>query len=153
MTDFSIEIFGEKQVSRRLMNVAHDVDDMRPGFDDVHDIFLRIQRQQFRGQGRFSGKWAPLAPSTIAAKASAGLDLRILHATERLRKSLTNKTSADHIYETTKTKMTLGSKVPHGKFHQSGTSRMPQRRPVQFTDAHKREMVKALQRRIMGARR
>lgn len=148
-----ISIFGEKLVSRTLTRFAENADDMRPAFDKIHKFFLKtIETTQFNSQGAFSGGWAPLAPSTLAGKRRAGLDPRILHATLRLRKSLTNSTSSDHVYKVTADGMELGSKVPYGRYHQSGTVNMPQRRPVQFTAEHKREMVKMLQQHLMDSR-
>src|SRR5205807_5567870 len=85
----------------------------------------------FRSQGG-SDRWAPLAASTVAYKARHGLDPRILHATLRLRKSLTTFDGEDHIFEITEDEMMVGSRTPYGIFHQSRRprTRLPRRPPV-----------------------
>lgn len=119
---------------------------MRPAFDVIHDQFLAIERRQFSTQGRFSGGWRPLKSSTIIGKERAGLDPRILHATLRLRRSLTQRQDADHVYETTSDSMRITTRVPYAAFHQRGTRRMAQRRPVELTETHRRQWVQTLQR-------
>lgn len=146
-----LETFGEKQFSREILRVGANAKDMRPAFDEVHDLFLKVEDQQFSSQGgAYSGGWRPLAPSTRSRKARLNLDPRILHATLRLRKSLTNKTHVDHVYRASADEMFIGSRVPYGKFHQKGAGNLPRRRPVEFNDAIRRDILKILQRHLMG---
>jgi phage gpG-like protein len=145
----SFEIFGDVQVERELLNIKRRADGMRPAFEKLHQSFVGIERRQFDSQGRSgSGGWAPLKPATIAAKQRRGHDARILRATERLRKSLTNKTSADHVKEISLDGFFFGTRVPHARFHQTGTTKMPQRRPVELTERERRAWVRVLQRHI-----
>lgn len=146
-----LDTFGEKQFSRELLRVGQNAGDMRPAFDQVHELMLDVEERQFSTQGRaFSGGWKPLAPRTLSYKARRGLDMRILHATLRLRKSLTQRSHADHVYRATSDEMFVGSRVPYGPFHQSGTKTMPQRRPFQFDGAVRSDIVKILQRHLLG---
>lgn len=145
-----LDTFGEKQFSRELLRVARNAGDMRPAFDQVHDLVLETEERQFSGQGAFSGGWRPLAAATLAYKARKGLDMRILHATLRLRKSLTQRGHEDHVYKATGDEMFVGSRVPYGVHHQFGTKNMPQRRPVQFTPSTRSDIVKILQRHLLG---
>lgn len=150
----TLEVFGEVQLSRELLRVADNVDDMTPAFDEIHDMLLDASQQQFSSEGgRFSGGWRPLAPSTVAAKARGGFDPRILHRTLRLRNSLTQAGHADHIYTTTPDEMFTGSSVPYGPPHQSGGSgdNPPQRRPFELDGPIRRDIMKVLQRRVMGS--
>ena len=145
-----LETFGEKQFSREILRVGRNARDMRPAFDDVHDLIRTVQQKQFSSQGSaYSGGWAPLAPSTRAYKAGANLDPRILHATLRLRKSLTTKGDRDHVFRSSADEMFVGSKVPYGVYHQYGTDRMPRRRPFQFDDKVRNDIVKILQRHLV----
>lgn len=147
-----LETFGEKQFSREILRIGKNAEDMTPAFDQVHELFLDVQTKQFSTQGgAYSGGWKPLAPSTKARKARLRLDPRILHATLRLRRSLTEAGHPDHVYRTTKDSMFVGSSVPYGAVHQKPkSSPLPRRRPVQFSDAVRVEILKILQRHIMG---
>src|SRR4051794_22533096 len=104
----TIEAFGEVELQRTLVRIEKCVEDPRPAFNTIHDQFLILEEEQFEGQGKFSGGWAPLADSTVAAKAMLGLDPRILFATEDLFKSLTDKSSEDHVYRATTSQMFTG---------------------------------------------
>jgi phage gpG-like protein len=127
--------------------------DMRPAFRKIHESFIGVEKYQFSSQGALSGGWAPLAASTVDFKAKHGLDPRILHATHRLRDSLTTFEGEDHIYETSHDEMKVGSEVPYGIFHQSTAprTRLPRRPPVQIRETTKRRWIKYLQMYLMGA--
>lgn len=150
-----LEVFGEKQLSRELLRVGANASDMRPAFDDVHALFLKVEEKQFSTQGAaYSGGWKPLAPATVKHKLRHSLDPRILHATLRLRKSLTNKTHVDHVFRSSADEMFVGSRVPYGAVHQKPvTSPLPRRRPVEFSNDVRREIMKLLQRHVMGSQR
>lgn len=145
-----IEIFGEKQVARDLIRLGEHVDNPLPLWQELMRNISTIERQQFDSQGQFSGGWAKLAESTIAAKAAAGLDPRILHATLLLEKSLTSPGLAPSaIREVTPEGFRFGTSVPYAKYHQTGTRRMPRRRVLEFTPGTRRDIVKRIQRFVI----
>lgn len=146
-----LETFGEKQFSREILRVGANAGDMRPAFDQVHDLVLEVEEKQFTSQGgAYSGGWKPLAPSTKKYKAARNLDPRILHATLRLRKSLTNKTHVDHVFRSSADEMFVGSRVPYGPYHQHGNPpHLPRRRPFQFDNGVRESIVKILQRHLV----
>lgn len=145
-----LEAFGDVQFSREILRVGANARNMRPAFDEIHDIVRGAEKQQFSTQGAaFSGGWKPLAPSTVAEKAAKGLDRRILHRTLRLRTSLTTKHGRDHVYRATADEMFVGTRVSYARWHQLGTERMPQRRPFELNDAVRREIVRVLQRHLV----
>lgn len=143
----SISAFGETEMSRELLRWSFAAYDMRPAFDRIHDSFTRREIYQFSTQGGLSGGWAPLAASTVAYKARAGLDPRILVATGKLKNSLTRKGNENHVYTVTPDSMFIGSSVEYGKFHQSRAERhkLPRRPVVVLDDATRRNWVKILQ--------
>lgn len=145
-----LEAFGDTQFARQILRVGDRAANMRPAFDDVRDLLLGVETKQFSSQGRaYSGGWKPLAPATKRYKARRGLDPRILHATLRLRKSWTTKGHPDNVYRATADEMFFGSRTPYARYHQLGTSRMPQRRPFQLDDGVRRRIVKTLQAHLV----
>lgn len=147
-----LETFGEKQFSREILRVGENAGDMRPAFDQVHELILDVETRQFSTQGAaYSGGWKPLAASTRARKRRLNLDPRILHATLRLRKSLTMKTHVDHVYRATADSMFVGTRVKYAGVHQKPiTSPIPRRRPIEFSDAVRKDILKILQRHLLG---
>ncbi len=146
-----LEAFGEQQFSREILRVGRNAGDMRPAFNNVHDLLLDVEQAQFSTEGAaYSGGWRPLAASTVAYKARNNLDPRILHATLRLRNSLTQRSHPDHVYDVSSDDMFVGSRVEYGQFHQRGNPNMPRRRPFQLDNAVRSEIVKILQRHLLG---
>jgi phage gpG-like protein len=144
------EVFGEKQVSRELLRFSQRAIDAAPAFELIADDMRDINEAQFESEGaRGSGGWAPLAASTVAYKAMEGLDPRILHATLALRNSLTQKDDSNAQWLIDPLGIFFRSDVEYGAFHQSGTSKMPQRRPVEFTEVDRQHFVTQLQRYIV----
>jgi phage gpG-like protein len=149
-----LEVFGETQFSREILRVGDNAADMRPAFDDIHTYLLQKEKEQFSYQGRYSGGWKPLAASTVRYKAARNLDPRILHATLRLRDSLTEKGHPDHVFRSSADEMFFGSKVPYGIYHQKkkkAGARMPQRRPVELSDVLRKNILKMLQSHLVGS--
>lgn len=147
MVTIGIEVFGDKQTARQLLRFSERPGNMRPVFWTIADEFREIEKRQFASQGISGSRgWRRLKPATSAAKAKAGLDPRILHATLRLRKSLTQK-NRDHIRAFRKDEMFVGSKVPYGVHHQFGAPKanLPRRRPVDIREAERKDIVRRIQ--------
>jgi phage gpG-like protein len=150
----SIEVFGQKTVERELLRFSHAAADMRPAGERFMEYMRSVERSQFDSEGRTgSGGWAPLKPRTVASKAARGLDPRILRATDHLRKSLTNKTSPDHIEQINADTWFFATRDPKAKFHQTGTRKMPRRPPVELSERNRRAIVKIVQRHIVESGR
>lgn len=146
---FEFTAFGEKLVSREILRWGEHVADPVPVWESMFHDIARLETEQFDTEGTFSGGWAVLADSTVQAKALAGLDPRILHATLDLRKSLTEVGGPGNVHIAEPSFMVFGSDVPYGKYHQTGTTRMPRRRPVDFTSRIRQNLMKKLQRWIV----
>lgn len=143
----TLSFYGDKQVDRTLANLELGAADARPAFDAIADDFLKIERRQFATQGGAgSGGWAPLSPKYAAWKARHYPGKTILRRTDELHTSLTVGPAIRIIEPTT---MIIGSDVDYGAYHQRGTSRMPQRRPIELTENRRREWMKILQRFIV----
>jgi phage gpG-like protein len=155
--ELKLEVFGETELNRTMLRFTQAVEDMRPAFTNIHTDFLHTERAQFSSEGAAgaTGRWAPLADSTVAYKAARGLDPAILVATGALEASLTQSGSEHHIYRVTPDTMFIGSSVDYGKFHQSRAprTRLPRRPPVSLPENTKRVWVKMLQDHLVRALR
>jgi phage gpG-like protein len=76
---------------------------------------------------------------------------KILRATGALFESLTRRFDGRHIERVSEDSLRFGTLVPYATFHQSTRPRrvMPYRPPVGLTEADKRAIVHAIQRRAM----
>jgi phage gpG-like protein len=140
----SLEVYGDRQLDRKLLRFSDRVGDLEPVFTDLADDFLSIETRQFTSEGAFaSGGWAPLADSTVRRRGSAH---PILDDHGDLRASLTDAAAKGAIRDITSDSLFVGTDVDYAQYHQQGTSRMPRRRPVEFREADRRRWVKAIQR-------
>jgi hypothetical protein len=163
------EVAGDKLIERELLRMGDYAQDATPAFAAIGGFMMAETKEQFATEGhRASGGWAPLAPSTIQKRGGAGRSggaiftnpgggggftsggpVRILHDTGALEQSLTEPKGANQILEVTPQELVFGSRLPYAHYHQTGTRRMPRRRPLEFTEAAKRDMVKILQRFVV----
>lgn len=149
----SIEIsaFGDTIVRRDLLRFAANLEVPAAALEVAGVVLREAVEQQFDSQGHHgSGGWAALASSTVQEKARRGLAPEILQATGRLKDSLTRRFDPEHIERLSPDSLTFGSLVPYGIFHQTGTSRMPQRQPVALTEGDKVKLVKEMQAVLLG---
>jgi len=142
------EMLGEKQFSRELLRVGSRAVDARPAFGSIADDWIDWIEEQFVSQGsRGSGGWADLAPSTVRGK---GHDT-ILVDTGGLMREATDRGNV--LITDTFMHYSLPDREDQiGRFHQSGTERMPQRRVVEFTDMDRRVMVRKIQSWVLTGR-
>lgn len=144
-----LDFFGEDLLASDIGDTGRRADDLRPAFRRVVKQLHISARKQFDSEGAYaSGRWAPLAASTVRQKAAAGLDPRILHATGRLRDSLQGK-NADKIQRVNRQSLTYGTYTRYAIYHVTGTSKMPRRRPMQLTKGDRRLITRSIYERVM----
>lgn len=149
--DLELSIFGDVQLRRKLLRFGEKAQDASDAFEEIADQLRLIEREQFDSEGGFaSAGWAPLAPSTILRKLSRGQPLTILEATGRLRRSLTGEHDPGHVEIVGPQQLVFGTQVPYAHFHQTGTSQMPRRRPVELRETDRRQVVRILQRHLVS---
>lgn len=143
------EIAGDKQIERELLDVGSRAVNAAPAFSAIGRLFIDETRAQFESEGgHASGGWTPLKQSTLRAKRSKGQDPRILHGTLALERSLTDTGDPNMVLEVGPGEIVYGSQLPYARFHQTGTRRMPRRRPVEFTEDTRQQAVRILLRFI-----
>lgn len=105
---------------------------------------VAIWREHFAGEGVGpAGRWPPLSASYARWKMRHFPGKTILRRTDRMYKSLVQKTS-DSIQRISMTELELGTAVPYASFHQRGTTRMPARMIVDLNEAQKVRIMKAI---------
>lgn len=150
-----IDVFGSPLLERRLHETGERAADIEPALSSVAGDLRALIDRGFDDRGLPHGRaWPPLSPDTIARKlrdkdptvrANA---TKILNATERLRKSLTDPHDEEHIEHVTDTTLVLSSEVPYAKFHAHGTRNMPARPPVRLREHNRKAAVRKVERWI-----
>lgn len=140
----SFTFYGDRQLDRSLARFSEFAADMRPAWEAIADDFAKVERRQFATEGAaYSGGWPALSPKYGAWKARHYPGRRILARDGDLEASLTQRPFG--IEAIFRHLMVIGSDVFYGAFHQHGTGRMPQRRPVEFNESTRRRWVKFVQ--------
>ncbi len=145
-------VWGDDIVERDLLRFSERaVSDMTPAYLAMVADIREATEEQFTSEGkRSSGGWDKLSPDYEAWKSNQEYDPgTILRATNRLFESLTSEDSEDQILVMEGGSLTFGSSVEYGGYHQTGTTKMPMRKPLEFNELDKVGWVKQLQRYIV----
>ena len=146
----TFEVAGEKQLDAALGAYEHRAQDYRGAWPAIREDFVEGQKRQFATEGKFgSGGWEELSPVYAAWKSVHFPGRPILQRTRRLHKSLTSPSHADHVYDPGRKGLTLGTRVPYAGYHQTGTRRMPQRKPIELTSAQRTRWMKILHEHVI----
>lgn len=147
---FTIEAVGEKIIDRELLRMGEHAMESQLLMESLAEDFMNLETDLFNSAGASQGEaWPPLAASTIERK---GHDT-ILVDTEDLKNSLTQRDfegeAGGMILEVGPNFIRFGTSMSYAIYHQHGTSRMPQRKVIRFTEFWKQAMVKKIQLFIM----
>lgn len=110
----------------------------RKFFPRLSGLLEEEVRGQFdaEGKGPNRGHWKPLSEKYAAWKATAYPGQPLLVATGTMRAALTSENSPHALRVDNGPRFNFGtSGVPYASFHQTGTGRMPDRPPFDFTPA------------------
>lgn len=145
----SIEVQGEEKLKVALTNMADAIEDLTPYWGDVQQEFYKIEKQAFASEGASgqSGRWAALSPRYAVVKFKRWGAVPILTASGALRDSLTSETSGS-IVRKEKDSLTVGSSIPYGRYHQSGTRKMPARPPISLNENQHAQLLRKLTRQL-----
>lgn len=138
---------GIPQFSRAFSRFGDAVEDFTEAFEQIADDFYEGEEHMFSSGGSGAGGWAPLAASTVARKGSS----EILVETGILEDSLTSRSGAFSRFDLRPKRLEMGTQVPYGIYHQTGTSRMPARPPVKLAEDQKSQWVQILHAHIVAA--
>lgn len=119
----------DKQARHNIRQMWDRADNFKSVFRWAQRELERANRANFASQGAASGKpWMPLDNEYARWKLANHGALPILVVSGTLKDSLTRLRGAPN--EIDKKSAVFGTNVPYAKFHQSGTSKMPQRKVV-----------------------
>ncbi len=140
-----------------LRGIQSAVDDLRPAWGDVHDIFRAFMREIFRSQGSYAGsQWKPLNRAYAAYKQRKWGNKPILQASGTLMRSFVSETDANHVLRVGPTFAEFGSRVLYAKAHQFGypPRKLPARPMIQkFTRAEGERVVDAILTHVLKSAR
>jgi len=148
---FTFEVEGVKQFDRAFDRLGFHVKDLRPVWPYVEREMEQIMQEQFKSEGSKGrgGKWKQLSAGYAKQKAKRWGTQPILRASGALEGSLTGKTG-DSVRIATKEEYGFGTRLFYAAFHQTGTSKMPQREVFAFSDEQQRRLMKEMQKGLVS---
>lgn len=117
----SYAIENDAEFKRQIELAVSKVSDLRFAFKEIQRDWFKSNKAQFSLRG--SGQYPALSPQYAEQKRKRYGNKPILVASGRLMKSITGAPNADSIVRIGKISMILGTRVPHGIFHQSDEPR------------------------------
>lgn len=118
----SYEVDNDKSFQRAIDRASKTVDDLRVPFALILLDFHQSQKAIFKLRG--PGQYPDLSPKyKIAKQKAVGFIYPILKRTGALEKSTTTPNSEGSIAQISKKKLTIGTSLPYGVFHQSDAPR------------------------------
>lgn len=125
-----MKILGLKEMKEQLREYAANMDNWRSTLKKIGKFELREVDANFAKQGAFyqNGGWQPLAQSTRKDRSNKGYSPArpILERTRSLRNSFEMKVSDN--------KVEVKSDSSYFKYHERGTSKIPQRQMLGIRD-------------------
>lgn len=137
MTDVTVnwEINGVDAFQRRLRQMARRAEFPEPLLHEIAGWWRDAVEEQFETQGvRFGRKWEKLAPATISKRQSVG-PILIDHADLLL----TATDPASYRVHSDGISVDIAAhQATYGGYHQTGTTNMPRRPILEFTEVDRR---------------
>lgn len=151
MIRFTATIDGVEMLDRAFNRIDQFISDFRNVWPSVATEFYQIEEEQFETQGAAgaSGQWAPLSPAYKRWKEIHFPGEPILKLEHPLYESLTSPDALDSIFRPQPDELTIGTKVPYARAHQTGAGFMPARPPISMSETHKRRIQKAIQKELV----
>lgn len=149
MFSLTIRQTGMDDVRTLMSRMLQSVNDLTPAWPAVEVEFRAIEREQFESEGG-AGQiaWPSLSNRYKAWKEVHFPGKKILERTGALKGSLTGRGSGSFV-EATPRKLTIGSSIPYGRFHQQGEG-VPQRPPIALKNSKAARLQAVLHRYFNG---
>jgi phage gpG-like protein len=145
-----LDVINIERTIRGIRAVGDRLDDLRIPFSYLARDFEKIMERNFRSEGQYSGTpWAPLSPKWAAYKRKKGKDHGILQFNRTLMESLTRSNARGAVRTVRSDEMILGTRIPYGEFHVTGTRRMPRRNFLRIPLWDRQRWVKILEHYVV----
>lgn len=136
------------QLNRTITRYVDRISDFRPIWDDVAKAYFKVQEAQFDTEGH--GQWVPLSSKYASWKQSNAPGQGLLVLSGDLRKAATGKSGA--VVQKSEHQLAIGfQRAGYWRYHQTGTSRMPQRRIVEIREEDRRIIMRQALRALIKA--
>lgn len=151
MIEFTLGVVNVERIPVALGELGSEIGSIASVADDLAKVFYNIEANLFSSEGVTGsrGKWAVLSEPYGKWKKKHYPDAGILVREGNLVGSLTSGTHPHSIREERGSdSLFLGSEVPYGVYHRDagGPPGLPQRLPIDLSDADVNEFSKAWQR-------
>ncbi len=148
-----VSILGEVQLNRALQGRIKAVSDWRPAWRRIAENYQAVEQQQFAAEGAAGGnpKWSPLSAKYAAWKSKHYPGAKLLTRTGKLARLMTHPN-----VELQPLALTLGfagyrvGRWDLPALHQTGTRKMPARKPINLTRRQKTAWMRILRDLISG---
>lgn len=141
---------NETQFNRAFSRFGDDLNDFSELWPVLIGFFERIEQEQFATEGKSgSGGWPALSPAYAERKALQYPGAKILQRTMALNNALTQSGAGGALRIMQALYMIFGvdvNEIPYARFHQTGTGKMPMRKPVQLNEANKKDLMQIIHR-------
>lgn len=133
----------DTELKALLGKISKSCRNLEPPLTGWGNKLLEQTRAQFDSETDPDGdRWVALSPTTLRSKAAKGQPSSILTATSAMRQSFRIRVAA--------MQLDLLSDSPYLKYHQRGTTRMPQRKVLGVTPERKNEGAGIVRSYIKG---
>lgn len=133
----------DSELKALLGKISKSVRNLEPPLTGWGRLLIEQTEKQFDTETDPDGsRWAALSPVTLRRKARLGQSSKILTATGAMRASFRVKVKA--------MQLDLISDSEYLKYHQRGTSKMPQRKVLGITPERKNDGAKLIRAYIKG---
>lgn len=144
------EVNGQIELSRNLRVLTTQLPNFREFLQDACEIVGERSDAIFQKQGsnvEKAPRWAALAPSTVKARQRGWWYYKNTPSNPGILR-WTGKMQQSKMIKTTDTMWTLWFKDPKAIYHQTGSSKLPQRVLIDLDNPTNTKIVKSLQGKI-----
>lgn len=136
----SLHLYGDQGAEFSLRKIVRRTYMLHKPMEQIGEAMLKNERMLFYSKGASGGHpWAPLKSGKPAT----------LRLSDRLFLSLTRH-GGENIFNTTRSSVFVGSRVPYMRFHMSGWDDNPARPPIQVSEHDESEYARILKDWIFG---
>lgn len=148
MINLGFKVEGQDKLNDALEELELTFKDFRPLFREAAKLFYEFEKQAFEAEGETSagGEWEELSPLYELIKEQRYPGKTILRRTDALYRSLTQPNARGSIRRVTETELLIGTGIDYALWHQTGTSRMPERPVIALTGQQNRQMAAFLRK-------